>query len=62
MHISLTFLFTLSLSLLPTAEQLDCAYQEVKEVRSLGRGIGAWGDMVVVLNDGSKIEMRSLAG
>ncbi|MEW5311654.1 MAG: hypothetical protein WDW38_003349 [Sanguina aurantia] len=44
------------------SEQLDCAYQEVKEVRSLGRGIGAWGDMVVVLNDGSKIEMRSLSG
>ncbi len=27
---------------------------------SIGRGVGAWGDMVVTLNDGSKIEMRSL--
>ncbi|GLC47193.1 hypothetical protein PLESTB_001622300 [Pleodorina starrii] len=41
-------------------EQLDAAYQEVKEVRSIPRGIGAWGDMVVVLKDGSKIEMRAL--
>ncbi|PNW79532.1 hypothetical protein CHLRE_08g358540v5 [Chlamydomonas reinhardtii] len=41
-------------------EQLDAAYQEVKEVRSIPRGIGAWGDMVVVLRDGSKIEMRAL--
>ncbi|GIL80235.1 hypothetical protein Vretimale_17430 [Volvox reticuliferus] len=41
-------------------EQLDAAYQEVKEVRSIPRGVGAWGDMVVVLRDGSKIEMRAL--
>ncbi|KXZ43400.1 hypothetical protein GPECTOR_91g554 [Gonium pectorale] len=41
-------------------EQLDAAYQEVKEVRSIPRGVGAWGDMVVVLKDGSKIEMRAL--
>lgn len=27
---------------------------------SIGRGVGAWGDMVVTLVDGSKIEMRSL--
>ncbi|EFJ47475.1 hypothetical protein VOLCADRAFT_81431, partial [Volvox carteri f. nagariensis] len=41
-------------------EQLDAAYQEVKEVRSIPRGVGVWGDMVVVLRDGSKIEMRAL--
>ncbi|GFR49759.1 hypothetical protein Agub_g11920 [Astrephomene gubernaculifera] len=41
-------------------EQLDAAYQEVKEVRSIPRGVGVWGDMVVVLNDGSKIEIRAL--
>lgn len=41
-------------------EQLDAAYEEVKSVTSIGRGVGAWGDMVVTLNDGSKIEMRSL--
>ena len=42
------------------AEQLDAAYQEVKTVISIGRGVGLWGDMVVTLNDGSKIEMRAL--
>lgn len=41
-------------------EQLDAAYQEVKDVVCIGRGIGIWGDMVVTLIDGSKIEMRAL--
>jgi hypothetical protein len=41
-------------------EQLDAAYQEVKEVRTVGRGLGLWGDMVVVLRNGDKIELRSL--
>jgi hypothetical protein len=41
-------------------EQLDAAYEEVTSVVSIGRGVGAWGDMVVTLRDGSKIEMRSL--
>jgi hypothetical protein len=41
-------------------EQLDAAYQEVKDVVCIGRGVGLWGDMVVTLNDGSKIEMRAL--
>ncbi|KAL4858991.1 hypothetical protein ACK3TF_000787 [Chlorella vulgaris] len=41
-------------------EQLDAAYEEVAKVVSIGRGVGAWGDMVVTLRDGSKIEMRSL--
>lgn len=45
---------------LRAAEQTDVAYQEVKEVRSVGRGVGLWGDMVVVLNDDSKVEMRSV--
>lgn len=30
------------------------------EVRAIGRGLGYWGDMVIVLNDGSKMEMRSI--
>jgi hypothetical protein len=42
------------------AEQTDVAYQEVKEIKSVGRGVGLWGDMVVVLNDDSKVELRSL--
>ncbi|GAB4813712.1 hypothetical protein N2152v2_000758 [Parachlorella kessleri] len=41
-------------------EQLDAAYQEVKEVVAIGRGIGLWGDMVVTLQNGDKIEMRAI--
>jgi len=41
-------------------EQLDAAYQEVKEVVCIGRGVGIWGDMVVTLRNGDKIEMRAL--
>ena len=43
-----------------TDEQLDAAYSEVKSVISIGRGIGVWGDMVVELKNGDKIEMRAL--
>lgn len=41
-------------------EQLDAAYEEVVDVKSIGRGIGIWGDMVVTLRDGSKVEMRAV--
>lgn len=41
-------------------EQLDAAYQEVKEVRTVPRGLGVWGDMVIELRNGNKIELRSL--
>ena len=41
-------------------EQLDAPYQEVADVVSVGRGLGLWGDMVVTLKNGDKIEMRSL--
>ncbi len=42
------------------AESLDAAYQEVKDVKTVGRGLGFWGDMVVTLRNGDKIELRSL--
>lgn len=41
-------------------EALEAAYQEVKDVVTIGRGIGLWGDMVVTLRDGSKIELRAV--
>ncbi|GMH33485.1 hypothetical protein BSKO_01319 [Bryopsis sp. KO-2023] len=41
-------------------EQIDVAYQEVSDVVAIGRGIGAWGDMVVTLKNGDKVEIRSL--
>ena len=52
------------LSVITTApwksDQLDVAYQEVADVQVIGRGVGLWGDMVVTLRDGSKVEMRAL--
>ena len=33
-------------------EKTQVVYSQVKEVRSVSRGFGAWGDMVLVLNDG----------
>ncbi len=33
---------------------------KIKEIRSVPRGFGAYGDMVLILNDGSKVEMKSL--
>jgi hypothetical protein len=41
-------------------KQTDCAYQEVKDVRVVSRGLGAWGDMVIELKNGDKLELRSL--
>ena len=35
-------------------------YSQISEVRTVPRGFGAWGDMVLVLNDGARLEMRSL--
>jgi len=41
-------------------KQLDVPYDEVTEVVAIGRGIGLWGDMVIKLKDGSKVEIRSV--
>ncbi len=41
-------------------DKTQVAYSQVKEVLSVPRGIGSWGDMVLVLKDGSRLEMRSV--
>ena len=33
---------------------------KISEIRSVPRGFGSYGDMVLILNDGSKVEMKSL--
>lgn len=58
-------LTVLTAAVMPTGctiqqEQLDAAYQEVDDVKTVGRGLGFWGDMVVTLKNGDKIELRSL--
>ena len=35
-------------------------YSQIKEVRSVARGFGAWGDMVLVLSDGARLELRAV--
>ena len=32
----------------------------IDEIRSIPRGFGSYGDMVLILNDGSKVEMKSI--
>jgi hypothetical protein len=41
-------------------DRSDVVYSEIVKVVTVPRGLGAWGDMVVTLKDGSRLEMRSL--
>lgn len=41
-------------------DRSQVVYSQIREVRCVPRGFGAWGDMVLVLTDGSRLEMRSL--
>ena len=41
-------------------ERTDIPLDQISDVISIGRGIGAWGDMVVTLRNGEKVEIRSL--
>ena len=43
-------------------DRTQVVYSQIREVRSVPRGFGfgAWGDMVLVLADGSRLEMRSV--
>jgi hypothetical protein len=41
-------------------DRSQVVYSQIREVRCVPRGFGAWGDMVLVLTDGSRLELRSL--
>ena len=41
-------------------EKTQVGYSQIKDVLSVPRGFGAWGDMVLVLNDGARLELRSM--
>ena len=41
-------------------EQTDVGYDKVEKVVAIGRGLGFWGDMVVQLYGGEKMEFRSI--
>lgn len=41
-------------------DRSDIIYTEIVEVKKVPRGIGLWGDMVVTLKDGSRLELRAI--
>ena len=41
-------------------DRTQVVYSQIREVRSVPRGFGSWGDMVLVLDDGSRLEMRAM--
>ena len=41
-------------------DKTQVVYSQIAEIRAIPRGLGSYGDMVLVLNDGARLEMRSL--
>ncbi len=41
-------------------DRSDIIYSEVAQIRKVPRGLGMWGDIVVTLKDGSRLEMRAI--
>jgi hypothetical protein len=41
-------------------QRSDIIYNEVAKVVTVPRGFGGWGDMVVTLKDGSRLELRAM--
>ncbi len=41
-------------------DKSQIAYSQIKEIRSIPRGLGSYGDMVIVMKDGARLEMRSI--
>lgn len=40
--------------------QVEVAYSQIKEIRSVPRAFGAWGDMVIFLKNGDRLEIAGL--
>ena len=41
-------------------DKTQIVYSQISEIRAIPRGLGSYGDMVLVLNDGARLEMRSI--
>ncbi len=41
--------------------QTDIIYSEIVKIVKVSRGIGLWGDMVLTLRDGSRLELRAVS-
>ena len=42
------------------SDRTDIIYSEIVKIVKVPRGIGLWGDMVLTLRDGSRLELRAL--
>jgi hypothetical protein len=41
-------------------DRTDIIYSEITKIIKIPRGLGVWGDIVVTLKDGSRLELRSI--
>jgi hypothetical protein len=41
-------------------DRTDIIYSEVTKIFKVPRGLGSWGDIVVTLRDGSRLELRAI--
>ncbi|TVQ06479.1 MAG: PH domain-containing protein [Leptolyngbya sp. DLM2.Bin27] len=41
-------------------DRTDLIYSEISKIVTVPRGLGLWGDMVVTLKDGNRLELRSM--
>ena len=41
-------------------DKTQVVYSQIAEIRAIPRGLGSYGDMVLVLKDGARLEMRSI--
>lgn len=41
-------------------DRADIIYSEIAKVVTVPRGLGIWGDMVITLKDGSRLELRAV--
>jgi len=41
-------------------DKTQVVYSQISEIRAIPRGLGSYGDMVLVLNDGARLEIRSI--
>ncbi|MGK7905490.1 MAG: PH domain-containing protein [Hormoscilla sp.] len=41
-------------------DRADLIYSEITNIVKVARGLGLWGDMVITLKDGSKVELRAM--
>jgi len=41
-------------------DKSQVSFSQIKEIRCIPRGLGSYGDMVLVMKDGARLEMRSI--